>query len=288
MFAYGLLVTCQRGVADEKQTGFTVREDVTYKTIDNRLLQCDIAVPAGEGPFPAIVMLHGGGWIVGNRSRYRDEIEEAAKRGFVGVTVSYRLAKTGNGDPSVDGFPAALYDVKAAIRFLRRNAEQYHINPEHIGIMGQSAGGHLALLAGLTRPCDKLEGPIPEDAPSSAVQAVVNIFGPTALMALVEENPRSRPVLVIFLGAAPELNAEIYRRASPVTYIHEGAPPVLTFHGVGDGLVPISQAKRLDEAMKQAGASHRLIRVRAGHRFGLEQALATRREMYQFFSETLE
>ncbi len=265
-----------------------VFEAVTYRTIDAQALKLDVAVPPGDGPFPAIVMLHGGGWIKGGRSRFRDEIEEAAWRGFVGVSVDYRLCRTGEETPSVDGFPAPLQDVKAAIRFLRANADRFRIDPMRIGIAGESAGGHLALLAGLTRPEDGLEGEVAAGAPSSEVQAVVNVFGPTDLAALARDNPMTRPILVVLLGAAPEVAPERYREASPVTYVRKDGPPVLTIHGTADGLVPVSQARRLDQAMKQAGARHSLtILYGSGHGFGGVHAARTQQSFYAFFERAL-
>jgi acetyl esterase/lipase len=266
----------------------TVFEAVTYRTIDDRPLKLDLAVPPGDGPFPVIVMLHGGGWIKGDRSRFRDEIEEAAWRGFVGVTVSYRLCKTGEDTPSVDGFPSPVQDVKAAIRFLRANAGQFNIDSDRIGIGGESAGGHIALLVGLTRPQDGLDGDVPADAPSSEVQAVANVFGPTDLAALARDNPSSRILLVMLLGAAPELAPERYWEASPTSYVRRDAPPVLTIHGTADGLVPVGQARRLDAAMKKAGARHELmILYGSGHGFGGVHALRTQRAFYDFFERTL-
>jgi acetyl esterase/lipase len=265
-----------------------VYENLTYRTVGGQTLQLDLAVPAGPGPFPVIVFLHGGSWIVGDRARYRDEIEVAADRGFVGVTVNYRLCKTGEDTPSVDGFPAALHDVKAAIRFLRTNASRYRIDPDRIGIGGQSAGGHLALLAGLTRPEDGLEGDMPPGAPSSAVRAVVNIFGPTDVAALARDNPISRPVLVMLLGAQPEAAPERFRRASPVNYARRDAPPILTLHGSADTVVPVVQARRLDAALKKAGARHELV-VLPGGGHGFRGPLAERsaRLFYEFFEQTL-
>lgn len=266
----------------------TVFEEITYRTVDKAKLKLDVAVPSGDGPFPAIVMLHGGGWITGDRSRFRDEIEEAAWRGFVGVTVSYRLCRTGEDTPSVDGFPAPLHDVKSAIRFLRANAERYRIDPDRIGIGGESAGGHIALLVGLTRPQDGLEGDAPDDAPSSAVQAVANVFGPTDLDAMARDNPATKPVLVTLLGAAPEVAPERYREASPVTYVRTDAPPILTVHGTADGLVPVSQARRLDAALKGVGARHSLLILPgSGHGFGGVHALRVQQTFYTFFERTL-
>lgn len=288
-YVLALIVVAQGLVAGASEPPTpTVQEGVTYRIVDGRELKLDLAMPAGEGPFPAIIFLHGGAWIVGDRDRFRDEIEEAAWRGFIGVTVTYRLARTGVDQPSVDGFPAPLEDVKAAVRFLRANAKSYRLNPNRIGIAGESAGGHLALLAALTTPADGFEGNPAEDAPSSEVQAVVNVFGPTDLLALAEENPKARPVLVMLLGAAPELDPERYRRASPVTYARRNAPPILTIHGTADGLVPVSQARLLDAAMRKAGARHQSIVLNgSGHGFRQNHAARAQKAYYDFFSRVL-
>lgn len=266
----------------------TVQEGLTYRVVEGREFKLDIAIPVGEGPFPAILFLHGGAWVVGNRDRFRDEIEEAARRDFIGATVTYHLAKTGVDRPSVDGFPAPLEDVKAAIRFLRANAQDFKLDSNHIGIAGESAGGHLALLAALTKPEDGFDQTRDVNAPSSEVQAVVNVFGPTDLLALAEENPQARPVLVMLLGSAPELDPQRYRAASPVSYVRRDAPPILTIHGTRDGLVPVSQARRLDAAMKKAGARHQLMILNgSGHGFGRIHAQQTQRAYYDFFTRTL-
>lgn len=275
-------------VAAEPTSAPKVFEAVPYRTVDDRELKLDVAIPAGDGPFPAIVMLHGGGWITGDRSRFRDEIEEAAWRGFVGVTVSYRLCRTGEETPSVDGFPAPIHDVKAAVRYLRSNADRFRIDPERIGIAGESAGGHIALLVGLTRPEDGLEGDVAVGDPPSTVRSVVNVFGPTDLGALARDNPTTKPVLVMLLGAAPEIAPERYNEASPTSYVSDDAPPVLTIHGTADGLVPVSQARRLDEAFKRAGAKHELLLLHgSGHGFGGVHALRAQQSFYRFFERTL-
>ncbi len=265
-----------------------VHEAVTYRIVDGREMKLDIAIPAGTGPHPGLIYLHGGGWITGDRSRFRDEIERAAWRGYVTATVSYHLAKTGPGDPSVDGFPLPLQDVKAAIRFLKSNASDYHLDVKRIGICGESAGGHLALLAALTQPDDGLDGDVPKGAPSSEVHAVANVFGPTDLTALATDNPKTRPGLVILMGAAPELMPYDYRKASPVTYARPDAPPILTIHGAADGLVPVSQARRFDVALKRVGAKHSLLVLNgAGHGFWGDNAERAEHAVYAFFEKTL-
>ncbi len=140
----------------------TVKENVAYGKAGDAELKLDIALPDGEGPFPAIVFIHGGGWYQGNRQAYKAAINEAAKRGYVAATITYRLMKFDEAKKETTTatpiFPTQIHDAKAAIRYLRANAEKYHVDPDRIGVTGGSAGGHLSLLVGLTDQDDKLEG----------------------------------------------------------------------------------------------------------------------------------
>lgn len=278
----------QAAVAADEPSEITFREDITYRIVNEQELKLDLAMPTGDGPFPAIVFVHGGGWIMGNRSRYWYETEEAAQRGFVAATISYRLSKTGIDTPSVDGFPAALEDVKAAIRFLRSNRHEFRIDAKRIGVVGESAGGHLALLAGLTQPSDGFEGSPPKNVPSSSVQAIVNISGATDLAPLWKSSERIRPVLVILLGGTPQAEADAYRRASPIQYARKDAPPILTIHGASDSLVPAQQARRLDAAVKKAGGRHTLLILpETGHRLRGDQFRYSLFVTFDFLSKML-
>jgi acetyl esterase/lipase len=236
-----------------------VEENITYGKAGDVELKLDMARPEGDGPFPAIVFIHGGGWTGGNRQAYKTQIQEAAKRGYVAATITYRLMKfdqakkeTATAEPI---FPAQIHDAKAAIRWVRANAEKYHVDPNRIGVTGASAGGHLSLLVGLTDKDSQLEGESGSPRQSSRVQAVVNVFGPTE-MASGYETSSVAYLFRLFMGGTPEEAAETYKKASPLTYVSKDDPPVLTLHGDQDKLVPIAQATMLDEKMKSAGAPH--------------------------------
>lgn len=268
-----------------------LEEGVTYGRAGDVELQLDIARPVGEGPFPAVVFIHGGGWYLGDREGYRSLIEAASQRGYVGVAVSYRLMtfdeEQKETTTATNPFPTQVHDVKAAVRWLRANADRYQIDPQRIGATGRSAGGHLALMLGLTDADDGLEGDGGHADESSRVQAVVNVFGPTDLKGCYETSSVSW-IFRLFMGGTPEEAAETYRTASPVTYASEDDPPVLTLQGSDDLLVPLSQAQSLDEKLKAVGASHTLTVFEGqGHGFGGVQRERELEAMWNFFDEHL-
>ena len=272
-------------------TDVITEESVTYGTVGDAELKLDLARPDGDGPYPAIVFIHGGGWYQGSRQGYRSQIAEAARRGYVAVTISYRLMQfdqakkeTATAEPI---FPAQIHDAKAAVRWLRANADKYHVDPKRIGVTGGSAGGHLSLLVGLSDDKDQLEGNCGSPDYSSRVQAVVNVFGPTD-MASCYETSSVAWIFRLFLGGTPTEAADRYRAASPTTYISADDPPVLTLHGDRDLLVPVAQATMLDQKMKAAGASHTLMVFEGqGHGFGGESQAKAAQAMWDFFAKHL-
>lgn len=266
-----------------------VEEDVAYGRGGDVDLKLDLARPADrKGPFPAIVFIHGGGWRGGNRAAYRAEIEHAARQGYVAVTVTYRLTEPDQQGKARHPFPAQVHDVKAAVRWLRANADKYHVNPDRIGAAGASAGGHLSLMLGVTDSSDGLEGDGGHPEQSSRVQAVVNYFGPTDMKQLAETSPGAAPLVAVFLGGGPDEAAEHYRNASPISYVSKDDPPVLTLHGTADTLVPPDQAERFDSALREAGGSHTLKLLEGqGHGFPGAAGLTARAAMYEFFDKHL-
>jgi len=280
--------TASQTLADD----FVLETDLTYGSADGEDLKLDLARPAtGDGPFPAIVYIHGGGWHAGNRSSFRPLAIEAAKRGYVAVSISYRLMKFDQANKETTTakpiFPAQIHDAKAAVRWVRANANKYKIDADHIGVAGGSAGGHLSLLVGLTDADDKLEGESGNPDHSSSVQAVVNIFGPTE-MASAHQHSSVAWIFRLFLGGEPNEAAKLYTAASPVTYIDANDPPILTFHGDQDKLVPIAQAKVLDEKLKAAGVDHTLMIFEGqGHGFSAKYNLQAMDAAWKFFDEHL-
>ncbi len=184
-------------------------------------------------------------------------MEETAKHGYVAASIGYRLAPK-------HIFPAQIEDCKCAIRYLRANAERLHIDPNRIGVVGGSAGAHLALMLGTMGSEDGLEGEGGSPDASSRVQAVVSFAGPTDLTA--ELPTVSKPLLATFLGGPQPEKQDAARRASPITYIDKSDPPMLLVQGTKDPLVPHDQAIRMVEAMTKAGVPGRVeLMIGEGH-----------------------
>jgi acetyl esterase/lipase len=267
----------------------TLEDDVTYGKGGEVELQLTLARPKqGEGPFPAVIFVHGGGWQGGNRSMYLNEIKQSARQGYVAVTISYRLTSIEEGGKPKYPFPAQIEDVKCAIRWLRANADKYKINPDRIGIIGESAGAHLALLAALTDSTAGFEGEGGHSEHSSRVQAVVNFYGPSQLVRCFETSQLAAAVLQPLLGGTPQEAAEQYVKASPLNYITQRAPPILTLHGDQDTIVPIEQGELLDARMKEAGVPHTLLIFKGwGHGFKGDAGVIGRAAMFAFLDKHL-
>lgn len=259
----------------------STKNDVEYARPGGNPLKLDLAWPEeGEGPFPAVFVIHGGGWRAGNKADVRPALQEFARRGYVAVSPQYRFCPK-------DTFPAQVYDVKAAVRWLKAHARDYKADPDHVGAVGFSAGGHLSLMLGLTGPADGLEGEAADGAPDTKIQAVVNYFGPTDLAA--DDVPDvTRPLLADFLGGSPRDKPKEAKKASPLTFVSKGDAPVLTFQGTKDPLVPHTQALKLADAMTAAGVPGRVeILVGAGHGWGGDVLEHTKDETMKFFDKYL-
>ena len=244
-----------------------VHHDLSYREGTSRQWKLDLAMKKDlrGKPRPGIVVIHGGGWIEGDKSSFASRehgvpgnIVDFAALGFVAVTINYRLA----GEAP---FPAALEDCKNAVRWLRAHARDYNLDPDHIGAYGNSAGGHLAMLLGMVGQDAHLEGDGPYQDQSSLVQAVVSDSGPIDLVEQYRHGAL-RQVCERFMGGPPEGDrAAAYRRASPADQINPRIPPLLLIYGVEDGQVPVETADRFVLALGRAGLKdvsyHRLARV---------------------------
>ncbi|TJY55944.1 alpha/beta hydrolase [Sinimarinibacterium sp. CAU 1509] len=195
----------------------------------------DLYVPEGAGPFPAVLVVHGGGWIRGERADMNKFARRLAEGGYAAYNIGYRLAPD-------DRFPAQLDDLRTALRWLHAHAEENRIDPDRIAVMGYSAGAHLALMLGLDPGTD-----------TPRVRAVVAGAGPTDLRVYPDS-----PFIKALIGGTPDQFAAEYATASPITYVTPDDPPVMLYHGKLDGLVEVEQSLRLHQALIDAGVRSEL------------------------------
>ncbi|HWT01557.1 MAG TPA: alpha/beta hydrolase fold domain-containing protein [Pyrinomonadaceae bacterium] len=242
--------------------------DVVYSEGSGRALRMHVLRPKARPrePMPVIVFVHGGGWFEGHRSRGLGPLARFAERGYFCASIEYRLSGEAK-------FPAQIEDVKEAVRFLRAKAAEFHLDPERIGVWGQSAGGHLAALAGTSGDVKELEGAGGWRKFSSRVQAVVDWNGPVDFLEPVQIKrwaERKNEALVKLIGGAPEANRERAARAMPATYATPDDPPFLIMHGDADEVVLLSQSESLHQALKRAGVDSTLNVVKGAGHFGVD------------------
>ncbi len=227
----------------------TIEKDIPYLGPD-RQEKLDLYRPAdapkpGERR-PGIVIIHGGGWTGGDKGAKR-EINigtTLAAHGYVCVSINYALASKGH--PT---WPTNLQDCKRAVRWLRKNADQYSIDPDHIGAIGGSAGGHLTAMLAVTGPEEGLE-PAEDPGYSSRVQAVVPMY-PGSASSINRDH-------VMFPGTRAEV-PEMYRAATPTSHVTKDDAPMLILHGTADPLVPTSQSQGLADKLNEVGVDNILV-----------------------------
>jgi acetyl esterase/lipase len=243
-----------RGAAQQPRPAVRYERDVEFARPGGVPLKVDLALPGeGSGPYPAVVCLHGGGWVAGDRKQMAQTIDVLGRRGYVAAAPDYRLAPTHR-------FPACVEDCKAAVRWLRANAGKYRIDPKRIGVVGLSAGGHLALLLAVTGPGDGLEGSGGNSERSSAVQAVASFAGPADLTSeeLWTKEVLTRNLEPLF-GGPPQAKLDLYRKASPRHYSPAPPPPALLVHGSRDLIVPVRQAHDLANRLRELGGKASVV-----------------------------
>ena len=256
------------------------KTDVVYGEADGVKLLLDLHQPKGlDRDVPAIVFIHGGGWAAGDKRDFADGARQIAKAGYVTISINYRHA------PKFL-FPAQVEDSKCAVRWLRAHAKDMHVDPQRIGAIGGSAGGHLVMMLGTMDKFDGLEGQGGWPDQSSKVQAVVSLFGPTNLVG--DWPPTTQGILTNFLGGDQKEKKDAYVQASPIKYVNTGDAPMLLFQGTKDVLVPYDQAFQMATALTNANVPGRVeILLGAGHGWGGKQLEETVRQTVDFFNTYL-
>ncbi len=230
-----------------------VERDIVYSQPQGEALKLDLYRPKQiEGTIPGIICVHGGGWTEGTRTRWGYMCEQLAQRGYVAAGVQYRFTPKWP-------FPASVNDVKAAVRWLRANASRLHVDPQRIGALGDSAGGHLVLMLGTTGDVKKFDADGDNLDQSSRVQCVVDVHGPAEMVKLYGPNKNLDPLLDRLLGGPPASNMQRYRQASPICWATPDAPPTLLIHGTKDDVVLPEQSQWMYDRLQACGVQSELL-----------------------------
>jgi len=242
--------------------GVVVERDIVYTTGEQTNQKMDLYRPAsGAGPFPGVVFIHGGAWSSGSKADFQRQASYLATRGYVCVSINYRLSAEAP-------YPAALYDAKAAVRWMRANAAKYGIDPNRLAAAGGSSGGQLAAMLGTTGLVKTLEGDAGNSGYSSRVQAVVAFNPLTDFVSAIEktQNPEAvTKAVYAFLGGPLEKVPEVYVEASPIAHVSTDSASFLLLHGTADTTLPFSQSVEMREALQSVGIRAELYSAQGGN-----------------------
>lgn len=255
------------------------RANVEYGTGGDKKLRLHLALPKTGEKRPGLLFIHGGGWAAGSRDDLTNQIKFAARQGYVAASVGYRFAPQ-------DPFPAQVEDVKCAVRWMRAHADELKLDQQKIGAIGFSAGAHLSMMLGVMDKGDGLEGNGGWPDQPSKVQAVVAYFGPTNFE--VELPPVSKGIVKHFIGFEQNEKPELYKQASPLTYVNKGDAPMLLYQGTEDVLVPYDQAWFMAQALTKAKVPGRIeFMLGVNHGWAGNEMERTNRESLDFFAKYL-
>jgi acetyl esterase/lipase len=274
---------------NQKQVGAVrVLKDLSYADNKNPRQVLDLALPVvkSEKPLPVIAFIHGGAWRAGNKNGGLKRVAAFVDSGrYAGVSIGYRLTNEAK-------WPAQIHDCKAAIRWIKGNAQKYNLDPGRIAVYGTSAGGHLVAMLGVSGGVKELEGSLGiHTDQSSRVTAVANYFGPSQLLTMndfpgkMDHNAADSPESLL-IGGAIQQHKDKANAASPMQYVTADDAPMLLVHGDADPLVPFNQSEILDAALGKAGVSATLVRV-AGGGHGNFRNPAISAQLSAFFSKHL-
>ncbi|MCF6174389.1 MAG: alpha/beta hydrolase [Victivallaceae bacterium] len=250
--------------------GVKVLRNLEYANFDGHSLRLDLYLPENQTTKPKLlVWIHGGGWKNGSKSRINPTIIRLTADGYAAASIDYRLL-------GLQSHPAQINECKAAIRWLRAHAEKYGYDATKIGVGGGSAGGHLALLLGLSGDVKELEGTVGGNLDqSSRVQAVVDLFGPSALVRFSKTSKR-------FMYKYKQ-DTDFLNSASPITYLSKDDPPVLILQGDQDRVVPKDQSEYLHKRYQAAGLDSELYIIKGASHGGRQFSDKTRHALIKTF-----
>ena len=242
---------CLLWLSGRSEEAIKATKDVEYAAVGSRHLKLDLYIPENYSINGVIVWIHGGAWRSGSKDKV--PVVGLVDKGWAIASVDYRLSGEAR-------FPAQIHDIKAAIRFLRAKSEKFGIKADNVFIIGSSAGGHLAALAGITNGHEVLEGKVGDyRSESSAIQGIVSLYGASNLTTILNQStPHGLsvrvPALDLFIGGQPDDLVEETRLASPVFHVDANDPPLLMIHGDQDPQMPINQSHELEGRYESVGA----------------------------------
>lgn len=273
--------------------GVKMEQDIQYVPEGDEAQRLDLYLPetASERPLPLIVQIHGGGWRGG--SKYPCPVVGMVNRGYAVASVEYRFSQKAI-------FPAQIQDCQAAIRWLRAKSKQYNIDPDRIGVVGGSAGGHLSALVGTAGGKNAFTPIGGNESQSDRVQCVCDIYGPTNFASVIQQAAEDKNIKNVFkfntpadpysslIGTSLDANKPLTDSVSPVHFVSKDSPPFLILHGTHDALVPFAQSEEIVAALKAHGVEVWLQKLpgsgHGGPAFGKPQIITL---MQNFFDKHL-
>jgi acetyl esterase/lipase len=251
--------------ADRASSQYETIANVSYRTASNKELNLDLYLPPRTAPVPTVVMIHGGGWVEGNKEEEILGSLPYLALGYAVVNVQYRLKRSALA-------PAAVEDCRCALAWVIAHAAEYKLDPKRLIVTGSSAGGHLALTTGMLPVGSEFDRTCPspsdyrwiggKDPSEPRVAAIVNWYGITDVADMLEGG-NARGYAIEWFGSMTD-RMDLARRVSPINMVRPGLPPILTIHGDADKLVPYSDATRLHAALTKAGSPNELVTIAGG------------------------
>jgi acetyl esterase/lipase len=257
VFATTFLVSVVAWQAGTEALPFEIREGLTYGPNERNDLDLFLPKDDGKSLRPAVIVIHGGAWRSGDKRQLRNLAEAFARRGYVAAAINYRLAPKWS-------YPAQLDDCQRAVRWLRKNAKEFRVDPKRFGAAGASAGGHLALLLGTREVRDDSDPDL--KGISSKVQCVLSICGPTDLTdkryAQAARDSDLGKILIEFIGKPYDEAPNLWKEASPIYHVSPDDAPTFIIHGDQDSIVPFEQSVRFAEALRKVGVEVQLVAIK--------------------------